>query len=133
MSKYYSYLMGGSRISNGELLDLRIDIGVGASGNRKLIIPAKSLEKYKKLIREKMEPGFWSDILGKKEIVFIFKFKDGAIKEYVLSKANEAEIAALCTQFNGDPIKKTSDILHYLAWNSFYRNFINKQYLNGKK
>ena len=132
MSKYYSYLMGGAKISNEELLSLHIDIGVSSeSGNRKLTIPSKSLEVYKQIIWEKMEEGFWNDILGDKEIVFIFKFRGGAVEEFVLSKENQARIAELCHEFNGDPLKKTGDILHYLAGNSFYRGFINKQYLSG--
>jgi hypothetical protein len=126
--------MGGTKISNEELLVLHVDIGVSAhSGNRKLTIPGKFLEAYKQLIWDKMEEGFWNDILGEKEIIFIFKFRGGAVEEFILSKENQAQIAALCGEFNGDPLKKTGDILHYLAGNSFYRGFINRQYLNGKK
>lgn len=133
MPRYLSYLMGGSKITDEDLLRLHIDIGAASSENRMLSIPRKSIEEYKKLIEEKLDAGFWNDILGEKEIIFIFKFKNGTTREFVLSKENQTEIAELCSEFNGDPMKKTSDILHYLAGNSFYKNFINRQYLGGKR
>ena len=53
---------------------------------------AKTIEQYKKLIREKMTPGFWNEFLDENGIYFIFKLESGDIKEYTLSHENEQEI-----------------------------------------
>ena len=37
---------------------------------------------------------------------------------------NREEIARLCSQLNGDPLEKTSDLLRYFASNPFYRDVI---------
>ena len=75
---------------------------------------------YEQLIVDKLDKGFWNDIVSDDKIVFIFKFKDGTIKKFILSPDNESEIARLCHEFNNHPIEKTSNILKYLSGNSFY-------------
>lgn len=38
------------------------------------------------------------------------------------------EIAKLCSEFNGDPLDKTSNLLAYLAKNEFYTEMIKNNY-----
>ncbi len=121
--EYLSFLMGASAISDEELRGLGVEIleGVG-SDIRGLCIPESSLDSYVELIRRKLPPGFWNDIVGRTTVFFIFKMGDGAVKELVYSPGNRAEISRLCSRINGDPIEKTSDVLRYMATNGFYRD-----------
>jgi hypothetical protein len=58
--------MGAGAIADDELTNLGIDILQGAgSAFRGLLIPAGSVEAYKALVRQKMTPGFWNDIVGR--------------------------------------------------------------------
>ena len=58
---YKSVLMGAPQVTNAELAELGIEITQEAeSGTRKLLIPAKSLELYKALVRAKLDNGFWN-------------------------------------------------------------------------
>lgn len=123
---YKSFLMGASQITDKELLDLDIQIKpCDDPEDRKLIIPAKSIEDYKNLIRNKLDSGFWNDFVGEDLIYFIFKMPNGEIKEFVYDEEDRLKIAELCSQLNHDPIEKTSDLLNYLAENSFYTASIN--------
>ncbi|MDA1079802.1 MAG: hypothetical protein O2840_03915 [bacterium] len=122
---YKSVLMGASLIADAELADLDIRISHRAeSGTRKLLIPAKSLEQYKALVRVKLENGFWNDFVGEDLIYFIFKMPDGEINEFVYDEEDRLTIAKLCTELNHDPIEKTSDLLNYLAENDFYTTVV---------
>ncbi|MCA9383876.1 hypothetical protein KC909_05940, partial [Candidatus Dojkabacteria bacterium] len=115
-------------IEDEELMELGIIItGISDSGSRKLQIPDDSLEKYKELIRLKMNKGFWNDIIGTDEIIFIFKLEDEII-EMVLTEDNRLKIAKLCSELNGDPIENTSQIFRYLAGNDFYSGFLRQFY-----
>jgi len=126
---YLSFLMGADAISDRELTDLGVQILKGASTPfRGLLVPGGSLSAYKALIREKLTPGFWNDILGRHQILFIFKLKDGSVRELVLSDATRPEIARLCSSLNNDPIEKTSDMPRYLAGNPFYLEAIEAFY-----
>jgi hypothetical protein len=123
--EYLSFLMGAAAISDRELAQLGIRIVQGAgSAFRGLLIPAASLAAYKALVREKITAGFWNDIVGCREIFFIFKLADGTIRELAFSEATRVEIAHLCSSLNKDPIEKTSDMPRYLAGNPFYRELI---------
>ena len=123
--EYLSFLMGADAIADGELTSLGIQIAKGAGTPfRGLLIPAASLSAYKALVREKLTPGFWNDILGRHEIVFVFKLVDGTQRELELSDATRSEIARLCSSLNGDPIEKTTDMPRYLAGNPYYRELI---------
>jgi hypothetical protein len=127
--EYLSFLMGADAIDDEELTSLDVEILRGAgSGFRGLLIPEKSLAAYKTLVREKLAPGFWNDILGREEVFFIFKLADGAVRELTLSEDTRSEIAHLCSSLNKDPIEKTSDVLRYLAGNPFYRELIEAFY-----
>jgi hypothetical protein len=122
--EYLSFLMGADAIADHELTDLGVKILKGAGTPfRGLLIPGGSLPAYTALIREKLTPGFWNDILGRK-ILFIFKLKDSSVRELALSDATRPEIARLCSSLNNDPIEKTSDMPRYLAGNPFYREAI---------
>jgi hypothetical protein len=123
--EYLSFLMGAGAIGDEELTNLGIKILQGAgSAFRGLLIPASSGAGYKELVREKMTPGFWNDIVGREEILFIFKLADGTVRELAFSEASRSEIAQLCSSLNKDPIEKTSDLPRYLAGNPFYRELI---------
>lgn len=123
--EYLSFLMGADAITDHELTNLGVKIvrRTGASF-RGLLIPEGSLSAYRALIRQKMAPGYWNDIVGRDEILFIFKLDDRTIKELTLSEATRSEIANLCSSLNRDPIEKTSDIPQYLAGNPFYHEVI---------
>lgn len=121
--------MGADEISDHELIDLGIEIvGKTESGSRKLNIPSNAIEAYRDLIKEKMTPGFWNELLDKNEINFIFKLKDSAIREYVLSSENEQEIDDLCAKLNNEPPDKTANVYKYISENDFYHDFMVKYY-----
>jgi hypothetical protein len=123
--EYLSFLMGADAIADHEITRLGAKIVKGAGSSfRRLLIPENSLSAYKALVREKITPGYWNDILGRQEIFFIFKLADGSIRELTLSEATRSEIAQLCSSLNKDPIEKTSDVPRYLAGNPFYRESI---------
>ena len=91
----YSYVMGVSNIDklkeNGfEIKQYGSNYGISFSNDKSRIF-----EEY---IYENLQNGFWNEYLGK-EIVFIFKFRDGSFKRYVLNKDNEKEILNLCEKF----------------------------------
>ena len=122
---YLSFLMGADAISDHELTDLGVKILKGASTPfRGLLVPGRSLPAYKALIREKLTPGFWNDMVGRHEVLFIFKLEDSRVEELALSDATRSEIARLCSLLNNDPIERTSDMPRYLAGNPFYREAI---------
>lgn len=123
--EYLSFLMGASTISDEELSCLGIEIvDRFRSGIRGLLISRASLLAYRDLVREKIEPGFWNDIVGRTEIFFLFKLPDGTVEELTYSAGNREEIGRLCAELNKDPIEKTSDVPRYLAENPFYRELM---------
>ncbi len=129
MPYYLSFLMGGDKIQDKELEDLGIEIvEKDPDGDRKLKMPAERLEAYLELVRAKLEPGFWNEVVGEKEIIFIFKFKDGSIKEYNLSPNNEKEINDLCVKFNNEPPDLTPNVYKYVSDNKFYHDFMMEHY-----
>jgi hypothetical protein len=120
-----SFLMGGDAIRDDELTGIGITIVRGAgSPFRSLLVPSSRLEDYKALVRAKLSPGYWNEIVGRREVSFIFKLADGSLRELELSEATRPEIARLCSALNQDPIEKTSDMPRYLAGNPFYRELI---------
>jgi hypothetical protein len=123
--EYLSFLMGADSIADSELANLGVEIIKGAGTPfRGLRIPQSSLSAYKALVRAKLTPGFWNDILDQQEILFIFKLTDGTIRELKFSEATRTEIAQLCSSLNNDPVEKTSDLPRYLAGNPFYRDLV---------
>ncbi|MDO8676595.1 MAG: hypothetical protein Q7K16_03010 [Candidatus Azambacteria bacterium] len=124
-----SYLMGAGNIQDTELENLEIKIEDRTSdGDRMLKIPEEKLSQYIELIKNKLTNGFWNEIVGEKEILFTFKFKDGSIKEYELSPENEHEIDKLCAEFNNESPDKTANVYKYISDNKFYHNFMVEHY-----
>lgn len=131
MSIYLSYLMGADKIQDKELEDLNIEIaGRTESRSRKLKIPQEHLPDYIDLVKTKLTEGFWNEIVGSREIIFIFKFKDGSVKEFRLSPENESEIDKLCAEFNNEPPDKTANVYKYISENDFYHDFMLEHYSN---
>lgn len=129
MSHALSYLMGAEEIKDSELKSLGIEIkNTTKDGDRMLVIPAEKLSSYIELVKSKLTNGFWNEIIGEKEITFIFKFKNGHTKEYKLSPENEQEIDALCAKFNNEPPDKTANVYKYISDNNFYHDFMMKHY-----
>ena len=129
MSYYLSYLMGAERIEDKELEDLSVKIeNKDSDGDRSIKIPEEKLSQYIELIKNKLTNGFWNEIIGTKEIIFIFKFNGGSIKEYRLSPKNEQEIDKLCAEFNNEPPDKTANVYKYISDNKFYHDFMIEHY-----
>lgn len=127
--KHLSYLMGAEKITDSELEKNKIVIAnQTASGSRMLEIPEQTLPDYIKLIKSKLDNGFWNEIVGPKEILFIFKYKDGHTEEYVLSVENERKIDQLCAEFNNEPPDKTANVYKYISDNDFYHDFMMEHY-----
>ncbi len=119
-----SYLMGGEDISDEDLKRLKIKIlDTTEKGYRKIEIPKSKIKDYEKLIENKMTLGFWNEYIAK-EIIFIFKFKDGKVKRFVLSRENEKEIDKLGEEFNGRVWKKKASVWKWLAKNDTYADLI---------
>jgi len=126
---YLSYLMGAEKIDDKDLKNLGIDIVEKTdSESRKLKIPSERIEEYKDLIREKLNAGFWNEFLDEKNIHFIFKLKNGELKEYVLSPENEQEVDHLCSELNNEPPEETANVFKYISDNNFYHDFMIKHY-----
>lgn len=129
MANNLSYLMGAENIQDGELEGLGIEIkDRKPDGDRMLVIPDDKLPEYIELIKSKLTEDFWNEIVGEKDITFIFKFKDGSIKEYKLSPDNEREIDKLCAEFNNEPPDKTANVYKYISDNKFYHDFMMEHY-----
>ena len=121
--------MGAKKIEDKELEDLDIKIkNKDSDGDRSIKIPEEKLSQYIELVKNKLTEGFWNEIIGEKEIIFLFKFKDGNIKEYELSPENEQEIDKLCAEFNNEPPEKTANVYKYISENKFYHDFMMKHY-----
>jgi len=128
---YLSYLMGAKDISDEEIKSLDISIeDRNDDGDRSLKIPAEKLSQYIELIKAKLSKGFWNEIIGASEIIFVFKFNDDSIKKYILSPENEQEIDKLCAKFNDEPADKTANVYKYISDNKFYHNFMVDHYSN---
>lgn len=132
--EYLSYLMGVKGITDADLTNLGIKIlERHGSSARGLLVPAASLLPYLTLVRAGLSPGFWNEIVGRQEILFVFKLAGGVVREVTLSEATASQIAHLCSSLNGDPIEKTSDVLRYLAGNSLYRESIAAFHASGPR
>ena len=121
--------MGASRIDDKDLSNLGISIEeTKPDGDRCLKMSEENLAQYIELIKNKLDVGFWNEIVGEQDIVFIFKFKDGSIKEYRLTVDNEHEIDKLCAEFANEQPEKTANIYKYISDNKFYHDFMLEHY-----
>ncbi len=126
---YLSYLMGAEDIEDSKLVDLGIEIvSKKESGSRELKIPSAKLDEYIELIKRNLSAGFWNEIIGAGEIMFIFKFKDGKVQEFTLSIKNESEIDKLCAEFNDEKPDDIPNVYKYLSENEFYHDFMIEHY-----
>ena len=117
-----SFLMGADSISDAELVSAGADIWKKEGSARLLKINKEKLEEYKKLIRRKLTPGYWNEIVGE-QIWFFFKDNSGKVKEFILDKENEREIGRLAAEYNDNlPAKKA--VWTWLAENAFYSDNI---------
>lgn len=141
-SIYRSYIMGASKLEDKDLEALDIKILKTEGSVRMVEIPEASFDKYLDLIADKLDNGFWNEVVGK-ETTFIFKLNTGEIKRFILNESNKKEIAQLCSEFNGDNISDTSNLWLYLSKNEFYKEiivnlgansgeYINSDFINGK-
>jgi hypothetical protein len=121
--EYISLLMGTPTLSEAELRSAGVRI-LERYGDSLLgvLVPRDSIPAYKKLVCEHLRPGFWNDLVSPEEILFVFKLRDGTLREFVLSDANRQEIARLCSDLNGDPLERTSNLPSYFAANPLYRD-----------
>lgn len=109
----YSYVMGIDNIDKLKNKNLEIK----SFGNHYgITFSDKEIKLFEEYIYKSLENGFWNEYLGK-EKVFIFKFKDGKIKKYVLKDDNEEEVLRLCCEFANCQFKSIDDMLRN---NSFY-------------
>jgi hypothetical protein len=123
--------MGAAEIQDKELSDIGIKIlGKSQSGSRKLKLSTDHLSQYINLVKTKLTNGFWNEVVGSDDIVFVFKFKDGKVRELTLKPSNEKVISELCSKFNGDPLDKTTNVYKYVSENDFYRDFMLEHYSN---
>lgn len=126
---YLSYLMGAENITDKDLTNLGIEIAEKTEfGNKKLKIPKEVIIRYKDLVKEKMALGFWNEFLDESGIYFIFKFKNGDLKEYTLSPENEQEIDRLCAELNSESPSKTANVYKWISNNDFYHDFMMEYY-----
>lgn len=121
--------MGGKHISDSDLQGLEIQIvGAHATGDRELKISDEKLADYRSLVKEKLERGFWNEIIGETQILFIFKSDHGALQELELSPPTEKEIDTLCATFTNEVPDETPNVYKYISENSFYHDFMMKHY-----
>lgn len=121
--------MGAENIQDAELESLGIEIKDRTTdGDRMLVIPDDKLPQYIELIKTKLNNDFWNEIIGEKEIIFIFKFQDGHVEEYKLFPENERKIDKLCAKFNNEEPDATANVYKYISDNEFYHDFMMKHY-----
>lgn len=122
---YYSCLVGGEQISDADLLALGIEIVErGTDGGRNLVIPKSSISNYQKLIKSKLEPGYWNEVVGS-TIEFVFKPIDGT--ECIclcLEESTEMQIKHLCAQYAKSDEVLGASIYRYLSNNTFYKDLL---------
>ena len=82
------------------------------------------MERIRATLDEGLDPGYWNEVAGRDEIFFTFKLKDGTLQELAYPMDGLEEISRLCSELNGDPLERTSDIPRYLAGNRFYRDLM---------
>lgn len=126
---YLSYLMGAENITDAALTDLGITIQeTKSNGKRAVVIPEEKLPEYMELIATHLTNGFWNEVVGTADIVFMFKFDDGSIQQYILSKETEPEVDRLAAEFNDQPVRPTANVYKWLSENQFYHDFMVEHY-----
>ena len=109
----YSYVMGVNNIKQLEQEGFSIE-KIGNSYG--ITFNDDKRTNFEEYIIDNLNPGFWNEYLGK-EKVFIFKFKNGEVKKYILNNENEKEILELCNKFANFEFESINKMLKD---NSFY-------------
>jgi len=112
-----SYLQGVPNIDEKlERIGVKI-IEKTTEGHYKLVIPSGTEQDYEKLVAWEMQPGFWCEYVGAKN-VFLFKDKDTKVTRYEVSNDTEHEIVEMCRTFANDYFTSLDAVL---ALNSWYK------------
>ncbi|HEY5182185.1 MAG TPA: hypothetical protein VIJ07_20845, partial [Dermatophilaceae bacterium] len=63
--EYLSFLMGVGAITDDTLTGIGVKVPEQhRTAARELLVPAGSLSSYTTLVRERLSPGFWNEIVG---------------------------------------------------------------------
>lgn len=116
----YSYVMG---IDNIDQLNNSGCIINKYGKNYGVIFSNDKKNLFEKFIIENLNNGFWNEYLGDNK-VFIFKFKNGDVKKYILSDENQNEILELCRMFANYNFISIEDMLRN---NKFYKETFYKE------
>lgn len=123
LKSYRSTLMGGAQISDDQLKKIGVTVVSRQSDARNIEVPADSFGDFQELIRQKLEPGFWNEVIGD-DIWFCFKDTNGKCREFVLDQHNYDQVAQLCSQYSKTPLEITQNLWKYLASNPWYIELI---------
>ena len=116
----YSYVMGIDNINKLKEENFEIQQFGNSFG---VVFSDEKIKLFEEYICKSLKNGFWNEYLGKDK-VFIFKFKNGEIKRYVLNEDNEQEILKLCCEFASYEFESIDKMLRE---NEFYaENYYNK-------
>lgn len=116
----YSYVMGIDDINKLKEENFEIQQFGNSFG---VVFSDEKIKLFEEYICKSLKNGFWNEYLGKDK-VFIFKFKNGEIKRYVLNEDNEQEILKLCCEFASYEFESIDKMLRK---NEFYaENYYNK-------
>lgn len=123
----YSYVMGIDNINKLK----EENFGIQQFGNSfGVVFSDEKIKLFEEYICKSLKNGFWNEYLGKDK-VFIFKFKNGEIKRYVLNEDNEQEILKLCCEFASYEFESIDKMLRE---NEFYaENYYNKYCMDSNK
>ena len=114
-SESRSYIMGV-----GDIDEKLARIGVKVvektdKGHYKVLIPHGSEDDYEKLIAWELQPGFWNEYLGARN-VFLFKDHDTKVSRYTVSDDSEHEIIEMCRTFAGEYYTSLEAMLQGNDW-----------------
>ena len=88
-----------------------------SEGHYKVIIPPGTEQDFEKIVAWEMQPGFWCEYVGAKN-VFMFKGTDNKVSRYEVSDDTEHEIIEMCRAFANDYFTSIDALL---ALNSWYK------------
>lgn len=55
---------------------------------RCLRVPAASVEGYLDLVAARLQPTYWNEVVGQRDIRFVFKLEDGSVRETSVSSGD---------------------------------------------
>lgn len=114
-----SYLMGVDNIDK-DLKKLGCEFKKTEDGDYKVTIPENQLDKYEKLVVEKMKPGFWNEYILGSSVHFTFKHENGSIEKYVYdaktSEGKRQKILELTNKFSGSDDESVECVVYDNDW-----------------